>query len=151
MSIVVVGTQLAQSVKPAIQAISVANGYLTDLGGNVHQVNEDNIIDHLNALPAVLIRTGKDRAIEQRPGIARRARMVTVEVYLDATGDYESVMDAAAVDIHRALVPSTLEQKIISPATDITLGEFDYDHPQPGERMAVLSVEITFDYIQHYR
>lgn len=144
------GTDLTTDVVTRLQGISKAAGYLTDIGGSVFRGSADQIINEATQLPAALVRTSSDNVVSDRPGKAKRERTVMVEAYVHEDGDYEPTLDDIANDIYRAISPATHGEQINRESMEVRVGGFDFDHPKPGERFAVISTQITLTYVETY-
>lgn len=144
------GTEITQDVIKRLQAISKAEGYLTDLGASVYRGSTDQILNESTQFPAALVRTSADSVEASRSGKSKRVRAVTVEAYAYDEGDYEPLLDDMAYDIRRALDPVTIENQISRNEMETKVGDFEYDHPKPGERYAVISTELSLTYVESY-
>ncbi|MFW6021784.1 MAG: hypothetical protein ACOCPR_06830 [Guyparkeria sp.] len=143
-------TDLTNEIKTRLESIRKEGGYLTDLGSAVYRGSSEQIINDLTQLPAALMRTSSDGVEDSRPGKAKRTRTVLVEAYVQDDSDYEPLLDDIAHDIYRSVSSLTTGEQISRAAMSVEIGGFDYDHPSPGERVAVISTEIRITYVETY-
>ncbi|WP_017941711.1 hypothetical protein [Thioalkalivibrio sp. ALE6] len=147
------GTEIMDHLLGLLAQIDPANGYHTDAGARAHRGRPDALADaQADEFPAILVRTDSNAPGASRPQQVQHQRAITVQGVTRAVGaDYEPVLDNLAHDIFRALVPQGSRERLGGLATELTIDDCNYDHPEPGSDLAAVTYSITVTYVANYQ
>lgn len=142
-------TQISQAIQQRLQQITVANGYLTDLGQRVFRGRAALYQDQAARPYACLISSSDEPDPESR----RRAKLnreYQLVITLDAAADYDEHQDALLFDVRRALSYTSQADVLDGLALRLDLGTATLDDPALGSEIAQVSLPITVQYGEVY-
>lgn len=147
------GTEITDYLLGLLAQIDPAAGYHTDAGARAWRGRPDAMADaQADEFPAILLRTDGNAPGASRPQQVQHQRALTVQGVVQAYGaDYEPMLDALAHDIFRALVPQGSRERLGGLATELTIDDCTYEHPEPGSYMAAVTYSITVTYVDQYQ
>lgn len=139
--------QIVEELRTRLAAISVAAGYHTDAGANVHlgRVIDD---DH-DTLPALVVWIADEVPVVDNaaPGHARGRLSVTIEGITVVTGN-DPLPDAIKIarDIKRAIYVGDIV--LVDGCQEFELTKVEYFPPELGSNVATGQVTLTVPYVE---
>lgn len=128
-----------------LEDIAVANGYETDLPGNVQDEDPALYFDEHTPLPCIGIRNLSDRVTAQSRGVTLQARTVEIVAYLERGEHARARQDALLQDIYRTVFrPEGI--KLDGLAVEIEAGEAQLDDVELGSKIIPIYLPITVTY-----
>jgi len=148
---------MASSIKDALlvivtrlQGISVANGYLTDLGKYV-RVNADS--EDIDKLPAITVFSGEGTLISKTRTNLKFSRQILVEGILKVCPDDTSMdIEDSLLDMHQALLEpeckcGSATEYLDGNVSKFELMKYSITERKNGCRVQGISMELAVEYI----
>lgn len=143
-----VAIQLMQAIETRLRAISVAGGYLTDLGATLLVGWPAHLLaDHQATLPLIALHPDADEIDRAQRANQRANRDFAVELIANPHDTSTVYFDEALYDIRRALVG--LEYEVVRVVAAVQ-GRTVWDHPDENSVLVRMSVPFTITYSEFY-
>ncbi len=144
-------TQVRLKLIERLRMISTANGYLTNVGGNVVSGWFNEIIERQPvAMGLVVVQRAPDGDPVRGAEASKLRRGFRVIAAVEAgVSDYESALEALELDLVRCLMPSVGQHVPWLPkgCSDFAVGRMEAFPPGNGQPAATLLIPITIDII----
>ncbi|GAA3555782.1 hypothetical protein [Marinobacter xestospongiae] len=138
-------TQVINEVIRRLGDIRVANGYFTEVAGEVMGEDPALYLDEHQALPCIGVRNISDRLTTQGWRATNQTRTIEVVAFLDREPDGRARQDELLQDIYRTLFrPESL--KLNGLAVEIEAGEAQLDDIEIGTSVLPIYLPITLTY-----
>lgn len=143
-----VAIQLMAAIETRLRAISVAGGYLTDLGATLLVGWPAHLLaDQQAALPLIALHPDADEIDHAQRANQIANRDIAVELIANPHDTDTTYFDQALYDIRRALVG--VEHEVVRVVT-LVQGRAVWDHPDDNSVLVRMSVPITITYTDFY-
>lgn len=140
-----IATQVVNELISRLEEIAVANGYGTDLPGDVQDDDPALYFDEHTPLPCMGIRNLTDRVNAKSRGATLQVRTVEVVAYLARGENTRARQDALLQDIYRTVFrPESI--KLNGLAVEIEAGEAQLDDIDLGSKIIPIYLPITLTY-----
>lgn len=138
-------TQIVDLLVARLEEIRQANGYLTDLVGDVMDDDPALYFDQTTPLPCMGIRNASDRVTSKSRGASQQVRTVEIVAYLERGQGGRARQDSLLQDIYRAVFrPESL--KLGGLVVEIEAGEAQLDDVELGSKILPIYLPITLTY-----
>ncbi|HET8799625.1 MAG TPA: hypothetical protein VFN01_00440 [Marinobacter sp.] len=140
-----IATQVVNELIARLEEIAVANGYATNLPGDVQDEDPALYFDEHTPLPCIGIRNLSDRVTGQNRGATLQARTVEIVAYLERGDGTRARQDSLLQDIYRTVFrPESI--KLNGLAVEIEAGEAQLDDIELGSKIIPIYLPITLTY-----
>ena len=140
-----IATQVVNELITRLEEIAVANGYATDLPGDVQDEDPALYFDEHTPLPVMGIRNLSDRVTAQSRGATLQTRTVEIVAYLERGQNTRARQDSLLQDIYRTVFrPESI--KLNGLAVEIEAGEAQLDDVELGSKIIPIYLPITLTY-----
>jgi hypothetical protein len=140
-----IATQVVNELIARLEEISVANGYTTDLPGEVQDEDPALYFDEHTALPCMGIRNLSDRVTGQSRGATLQTRTIEIVAYLERGQATRARQDSLLQDMYRTVFrPESI--KLNGLAVEIEAGEAQLDDIELGSKIIPIYLPITLTY-----
>lgn len=138
-------TQVVDALIARLNEISLANGFLTDIPGEVVDDDPALYFDEHTPLPCIGIRNLTDRLGTQSRGATNQTRTVEIVAYLERSAGVRTRQDELLQDIYRTIFrPESI--KLDGLAVEIEAGEAQLDDVELGTKIIPIYLPITLMY-----
>lgn len=141
--------QLMQALESCLQQITTANGYYTDAGQHITRGWLNHAMASRGQLPRIAIHPESESGASAAGAKRKRERIVAVEGVLEAEDNPADDLDRLLADLMRAL-PLGEMRPLGGLAIQISAPDVEFSIPDPGSRLAVVSLSMTVSYVANY-
>jgi len=147
-------TQFAEQIKSVLQGVTVANGYLTDIGLSVHRGFWAHVLDaRSTTYPAAVIHPGSEtpESLHGSGGKALVRIEVPIVVAVELTVDEASydVLQACMADVRKALIGARDSMARLGQANSVEVGPAVPDL-SPDSRFALAAMTVAMSIVETY-
>jgi hypothetical protein len=140
-----IATQVVNELIARLEEIATANGYATNLPGEVQDEDPALYFDEHTALPCMGIRNLSDRVTATSRGATLQQRTVEIVAYLERGPGNRARQDELLQDIYRTVFrPESIKLKGL--AVEIEAGEAQLDDIELGSKIIPIYLPITLTY-----
>tara|TARA_R110000824_G_scaffold164535_1_gene340835 strand:- start:259 stop:708 length:450 start_codon:yes stop_codon:yes gene_type:complete len=140
-----IATQVVNELIARLEEITIANGYATELPGDVQDEDPALYFDEHTPLPCMGVRNLSDRVTAKSRGATLQQRTVEIVAYLERGPSNRARQDELLQDIYRTVFrPESI--KLNGLAVEIEAGEAQLDDVELGSKIIPIYLPITLTY-----